>query len=231
MIRFSCQWRVLNVGTRVCECVVSSFLARLFCIWAWVAQGKWDGSRSCLCETAFTVYWTRPAFCLRRGLMIFSWNGYLSFVFLLTEWGNASETTQMLPSDLTIFGLQKELLKCKQEARNLQGIKVKRKQFNLLNKQILPGKAVYCWAWVEGGELGLWACICLQGSWTGRVILERALWMGSETCWGKYLFCWGLFLVVTTHGTVPSLCATWEFLYVKTITFYSFPQFYRRMSS
>ncbi|XP_012861702.2 dixin [Echinops telfairi] len=29
----------------------------------------------------------------------------------------------MLPSDLTIFGLQKELLKCKQEARNLQGIK------------------------------------------------------------------------------------------------------------
>uniref|UniRef100_A0A5F8AF55 Dixin n=1 Tax=Macaca mulatta TaxID=9544 RepID=A0A5F8AF55_MACMU len=32
-------------------------------------------------------------------------------------------TTQMSPSDLTIFGLQKELLKCKQEARNLQGIK------------------------------------------------------------------------------------------------------------
>ncbi|MBW03569.1 Dixin, partial [Eschrichtius robustus] len=29
----------------------------------------------------------------------------------------------MLPSDLTIFGLQKELLKYKQEARNLQGIK------------------------------------------------------------------------------------------------------------
>uniref|UniRef100_A0A8C0JZ11 DIX domain containing 1 n=1 Tax=Canis lupus dingo TaxID=286419 RepID=A0A8C0JZ11_CANLU len=32
-------------------------------------------------------------------------------------------TTQTQPSDLTIFGLQKELLKCKQEARNLQGIK------------------------------------------------------------------------------------------------------------
>uniref|UniRef100_A0A8C0JZ73 Dixin n=1 Tax=Canis lupus dingo TaxID=286419 RepID=A0A8C0JZ73_CANLU len=32
-------------------------------------------------------------------------------------------STQTQPSDLTIFGLQKELLKCKQEARNLQGIK------------------------------------------------------------------------------------------------------------
>lgn len=38
----------------------------------------------------------------------------------------------MLPSDLTVFGLQKELLKCKQEARNLQGIKVNRKMFNPL---------------------------------------------------------------------------------------------------
>ncbi|XP_023562368.1 dixin [Octodon degus] len=39
------------------------------------------------------------------------------------ERGNVSEATQMPPSDLTVFGLQKELLKCKQEARNLQGIK------------------------------------------------------------------------------------------------------------
>lgn len=38
------------------------------------------------------------------------------------------------PSHLTVFGLQKDLLKCKQEARNLQGIKVKRKIFKSLNK-------------------------------------------------------------------------------------------------
>ena len=63
-----------------------------------------------------------------------SWNGYLHFVFLLTEQGNASEAAQMLPSDLIIFGLQKDLLKCKQEARNLQGIKVNRKTCNSLNK-------------------------------------------------------------------------------------------------
>lgn len=41
----------------------------------------------------------------------------------------------MLPPDLiTLFGLQKELLKCKQEARNLQGIKVNRKTLNFLDK-------------------------------------------------------------------------------------------------
>lgn len=135
MIRFSCQWRGLTVGMRVCGNVVSSFLTRRFstCIWAWVAQRRTGW-------VSFLFLWGR-LYCLLDRICFppqervrCSWNGYLSFVFLLTEWGNASDATQMPPSDLTIFGLQKELLKCKQEARNLQGIKVKRKTFNPFNK-------------------------------------------------------------------------------------------------
>lgn len=66
----------------------------------------------------------------------------------------------MPPSDLTIFGLQKELLKCKQEARNLQGIKVKRKTFNLLNELYPVNLPTLERGWEEDGWVWGLVYIC-----------------------------------------------------------------------
>lgn len=141
MIKFPCWWGLLNIGMmNLWECLAFSFLARKYeqlKLGNWAAERgchrrEWDGSCSFL-WVSFSFFLDQT--CLWPQWRVdFPWNGYLSFVFLLTEWGNASEATQMLPSDLTIFGLQKELLKYKQEARNLQGIKVKRKIYNTVNK-------------------------------------------------------------------------------------------------
>lgn len=142
MIKFPCWRGLLNIGMRTYGNVwyLISWQERAWAVepgqldsWAWVPQGRMEWVL--FFSVGQPLLFTRRQTCLRpRWKVDFSWNGYLSFVFLLTEWGNASEATQMLPSDLTIFGLQKELLKYKQEGRNLQGIKVKKKTYSSLNK-------------------------------------------------------------------------------------------------
>lgn len=154
----------------------------------------------------------------------FSWNGYLSFVFLLTEWGNASEATQTQPSDLTIFGLQKELLKCKQEARNLQGIKVKRKTFNPLNKLYTVKLSTHS---VGGRRLvGSGVLYIFAGAVNRLCDIRKCFVDGNCDMLRKIpVFCWGLFLVVLTQSAVASLGVTLVVFMYKNSQFFSFLPF------